>query len=223
MKSREDSQDSRMCLKQGRKCRTNSGHLVLFAYPCTATSRQRAWAIRSSQRCNLPLGLKRHGYMPMAKMHLLLFLRGYHELFLASVSRDQLKYVTRGHTLSPSFPVQLKCQPSSPLPQELPQGLHDADHSLFMHLFSREIGSRVNQTLLSALWLRELACFGTSVCGCSHDSITLPDLCKTRTAESSPLFLSHPRPQFIEILLSRHSVFIKTNKKKKLLPPVDIT
>lgn len=33
VKSREDSQDSRMCLKQGRKCRTNTGHLVLFALP----------------------------------------------------------------------------------------------------------------------------------------------------------------------------------------------
>lgn len=148
----------------------------------------------------------------MPKMHLLLFLRGHHELFLAPVSREQLKYMTGSHTLSPSFPVQWKCQPSSPLPQELLQGFHDADHSLFMHLFSGERGSRVNQTLLSAAWLRELVCFGTCVCGCSHDSMMLPDLCKTRSAESSPLFLSHPTQQFTVILLSRYPEFIKTKR-----------
>lgn len=158
----------------------------------------------------------------MPKMHLLLFLRGHHELFLAPVSREQLKYVTGVHTLSPSFPVQSKCQPSSPLSQELPQGFHDADHSLFMHLFSGEPRSRVNQTLLSAPWLRELVCFGTCVCSCSHDSMMLPDLLKTRAAESSSLFLSHPIQQFIAILLSRYPEFIKTNKKR-FLPPIDIT
>lgn len=149
--------------------------------------------------------------------HLLLFLRGHHELFLAPVSREQLKHMSGGHTLSPSFPVQQKCQPSSPLPQQLPQGFHD--HSLFMHLFSRETGSRVNQTLLSAQWLREMVCFGTCVCGCSLDSMTLPDLCKTRSAESSPLFLSHPIQQFIAILLSSYPEFTKT----KFISPVDIT
>lgn len=144
-------------------------------HPCIATSRPWARAIRHSQRCSFPSRLKRHG-QPMPKMHLLLFLRGHHELFLAPVSREQLKYVTGVHTLSPSFPVQWKCQPSSPLSQELPQGFHDADHSLFMHFLSGEPRSRVNQTLLSAPWLRELVCFGTCVCGCSHDSMMLPDL-----------------------------------------------
>lgn len=178
VKSREESQDSRVSLKQGRNCRANTVLFVLFALPMY----YHKWAMGMEQQkfpgvqLSIGVGETRAAYAQMA--FIALSERGSQAVLDTSFQRAAGQQNWCSHPFSIlSRAVKVLAKPSSP--QAHPQCFHDAGDSLFMLLSSGETGFRVNQTLLSARWLGDLVCFGAYVSHCSHESMKLPDLCKT--------------------------------------------